>query len=279
LGNFYDCRLTLAPAVDPVACPSGFVFSREAIIENLLEQKKENKRRLAAWEAAQADTVRRDAERAAVDREAALLAFDRRNHAGASDALATRLREAVNEEAEALLADKRVTVNVSSIAEREQRKAEVRSFWAASQAPEAASAPEKPDGVTRCSASGKKLRLKDLVPLKFTPVPGGAPWEFMDPVSRDPLTNASRLVVLKPTGDVVLESTWRRCIRDDWGWGGKTITDDDVMELQRGGTGFAEHDGEAVQASKHFALGAGNGLADRRGQNAGAGSLFGLRMD
>ena len=70
MGNFYDCRLTLTPAHDPVACPSGFIFSREAIIENLLAQKKENKRRLVAWEAAQADTARKESEREAVDKEA-----------------------------------------------------------------------------------------------------------------------------------------------------------------------------------------------------------------
>lgn len=279
LGNFYDCRLTLAPAVDPVACPSGFIFSRESIIENLLDQKKENKRRLAAWEAAQAGAARREAERAAVDAEAALLAFDRRNHAGASDALAARLRQAINEEAEALLADKRVTTGVSAIAEREARKAEVRAFWAPSQGPEAAAVVDKPDGATRCPASGNKLRLKDLTPLVFTPVPGGGAGEYMDPVTRDPLTNASRLVVLKPTGDVMLESTWRACVRGDGQWAGAAVGDDDVLELQRGGTGFAEHDGEGVQVSRHFALGAGNGLADRRGQGAGAGSLFGLRMD
>lgn len=36
---------------DPVATPDGFLFSREAILENLLAQKKANKRKLAAWKA------------------------------------------------------------------------------------------------------------------------------------------------------------------------------------------------------------------------------------
>ena len=53
VGNYYDCRLTLAPAVDPVCCPYGFIFSREAILENLLAQKKANKKKKAAWEAQQ----------------------------------------------------------------------------------------------------------------------------------------------------------------------------------------------------------------------------------
>jgi nitric oxide synthase-interacting protein len=40
-------------------------------------------------------------------------------------------------------------------------------------APEARAAKEKPDGSTQCPASGKKLRLKDLVEVKFTLVPEG----------------------------------------------------------------------------------------------------------
>lgn len=75
VGNYYDCRLTLQPAVvrllhtraiesichgvvylqDPVCTPDGFLFSKEAIIENLVQQKKAIKRKLAAWEAQQSD--------------------------------------------------------------------------------------------------------------------------------------------------------------------------------------------------------------------------------
>jgi len=45
--------------------------------------------------------------------------------------------------------------------------------------------------------------LQDLIAVKFTPVPDGAPHEYMDPVTKDGFTNASRLVVLKPTGEGV----------------------------------------------------------------------------
>lgn len=41
---------------------------------------------------------------------------------------------------------------------------------------------------------------QDLITVKFTPVPDGGPNEYMDPVTKDGFTNASRLVVLKPTG-------------------------------------------------------------------------------
>ncbi len=38
--------------------PEGVLFSREAILENLLAQKKANKRKLAAWEAQQQTLAR-----------------------------------------------------------------------------------------------------------------------------------------------------------------------------------------------------------------------------
>ena len=81
LGNFYDCRITLKTAVvrhgcasrgffhrqcttcacwqDPVCTPEGFVYSRDAIIENLGAQKKMAKRKLAAWEQQQEEAHRR----------------------------------------------------------------------------------------------------------------------------------------------------------------------------------------------------------------------------
>lgn len=278
LGNFYDCKLTLMPATDPVACPDGFLFSREAILENLLAQKKANKRKVAAWEAQQQDLSRKESDKAAIDAEAELLAFDRQNHMGASEALATRLRETIAEEAEALLADKHTATGVINIGDHKERMKEMRAFWLPSKTPEARVVLEKPDTDTHCPASGKKLKLKDLTTVRMTPLPGGSATDFMDPVTRDPFTNASRLMLLKPTGDVVLKETWETCIRPEGSYGGQAVTDDDVLELQRGGTGFAAHD-KQVQAKKYFALGVGSGLADRRGQNGGAASKFGLRFN
>ena len=43
---------------DPVCTPSGYIYSRDAIIENLGAQKKNIKRKLAAWEQQQEDDRR-----------------------------------------------------------------------------------------------------------------------------------------------------------------------------------------------------------------------------
>ncbi|GBF93568.1 hypothetical protein Rsub_06288 [Raphidocelis subcapitata] len=153
------------------------------------------------------------------------------------------------------------------------------SFWVASKAPEAKAATERPDASTLCPASGKKLRLKDLVEVKFTPVPEGASGRYMDPVTKDTLTNASRLVVLVPTGDVMLEATYEQCVKPEGAYRGKKVGPKDVVKLQTGGTGFAAHDGEKVQSKRHWLLGPGSGKADLRGQHQGPRSVFGLQFN
>ena len=62
-------------------------------------------------------------DKAAINEEASLLAFDRQNHMGASEQLAKKLRQTISEEVEVMLADKRTTagaVNIRANAERMQ---------------------------------------------------------------------------------------------------------------------------------------------------------------
>lgn len=79
-------------------------------------------------------------------------------------------------------------------------------------------------------------------------------------------------------GDVVLHETWKSCIAPEGHFNGAKLRDRDVIELQRGGTGYAAHDGDKAQASKYWQMGPGSGRADLRGQHRGARSLGGLVM-
>ncbi len=60
-----------------------------------------------------------------------------------------------------------------------------------------------------------------------------------------------------PAGDVVLKETWEKCIKPDRHYGGKEVGEGDVLELQRGGTGFAEHDKDHLQVGAGPLLGLG----------------------
>eukprot|EP00775_Hariotina_reticulata_P008739 gene8739-8919_t len=276
-GNYFDCCLTLQPAVDPMATPDGHLYSKEAILENLLQQKKAIKRKLAAYEAQQQEEQQKASEQAAVQQEAKMIAFDRKNHMGISSKTAKRIEDAISAEA-ATMHDAKGVKSVVNIKENEEKMKQLRAFWVPSQAPEAKDLMQKPDTSTYCPASGKKLRLKDCVAVKFTKVPEGEPGRYMDPVTKDTFTNTSKLVVIAPTGDVVLEETYKACIKPEGEFKGKKVTEKDIIKLQTGGTGFAARDGDKVQVKKHFHLGPGSGRADLRGQHQGPRSHFGLQF-
>lgn len=77
---------------------------------------------------------------------------------------------------------------------------EMKAFWLPSKTPEARAALDKPSLDTICPATGKKLKLKDLITVNFTRVPEGEEGFAMDPVTKDTLSNANKLAVIKPTG-------------------------------------------------------------------------------
>ncbi|PNW87643.1 hypothetical protein CHLRE_02g142086v5 [Chlamydomonas reinhardtii] len=277
LGNYDDCCLTLMEAKDPVITPDGYMYSKEAILENLLAQKKAIKRNMEAYEAAQVADQQKELEKQAIAHEAALVAFDRRNHLGVSEGVASKLEAAIVKEAEALRnPGGGGAKSVMAIKEAEDRAKGLKAFWMPSLTPDAGNKVEKPDSETRCPASGNKLRMKDLVAVHWTPVPEGEPGKHMDPITKETFTNSSKLVVLAPTGDVMLKETYAKCVKTEGSYGGKRIRDKDVIELKTGGTGFAARDGERVQTKKYFMLGPGNGLRDLRGQHQSARSLGGL---
>lgn len=91
----------------------------------------------------------------------------------------------------------------------------MQSFWQPQDTPDSDIRAEKPSADVLCPISGKKLRMKDLTVVKFTPADEGKDGVYMDPISLDVLRNSSKLVVLKPTGDVVLEKTYTSCIKPD----------------------------------------------------------------
>ncbi len=76
----------------------------------------------------------------------------------------------------------------------------MRAFWLPSKTPEAQRLLEKPDMNTYCPATGKKLRLKDLIPIRFERCAEEEDGFAKDPVTKDTFTNANRLVVIKGTG-------------------------------------------------------------------------------
>eukprot|EP00731_Ephydatia_muelleri_P029579 Em0021g102a len=126
-------------------------------------------------------------------------------------------------------------------------KPKLPSFWVPSMSTVAKPTElKKPDMRTFCPVTGKILKVKDLITVKFTPADhasSGASNDivYMCPVTHDILGNSIPCAVIKPTGDVVTMECVDKLIRKDMVYPltGQKLKDSDIIPLARGGTGFA----------------------------------------
>merc|ERR1712187_531548 len=97
--------------------------------------------------------------------------------------------------------------------------------------------------------SGKKLRVKALIPIKFEVTDqkmvdrGGDKGVFCCALSKKPITH-QQAVLIKPSGHVVLESTLKEMVMKEMRCpisGKKLKGKEDILKLQMGGTGFQAH--------------------------------------
>lgn len=236
---------------DPVVTPDGVLYEREAILESLLSQKKALARAAAAFEAQGEEEARAAAAASAAAERAKLAAFHSSNAGGSGGGGASAGGATTG----------------------------MAAFWIPAKTPEATARVDKPASDTLCPATGKKLRLKELTPVRFTPTPCAAEGEgrFMCPLCKEAFTNVSRIVVLRSTGDALGEECYRRFVEPEGTYEGRKVRPRDVVRLERGGTGFAAT--SKVEAETYTLLGVGSGLSDNRGQHAGGRSKFaGMRL-
>jgi nitric oxide synthase-interacting protein len=138
------------------------------------------------------------------------------------------------------------------------------SFWIPSLTPEAKpDEATKPDTKTRCPMSGNPLRIKDLIPVKFTAVADDQKSlitrevRYKCAVTHDALGNSVPCAVLRNTGNVVTMDCVEKLIKKDMRcpFTGEKLKEKDIIPIQRGGTGFAgsgielsaKKDGPAMQ--------------------------------
>lgn len=279
IGNFADCQLTLQPANDPVCTPWGIIYSKEALLENFVYQKKEIKRILNAWDEFETKESAEWEERRELEINTKLAEFEQLDQIGMSNPTS-------KEDLEKILEKTKETKNKIVVSGRakyggfSKRIEEINVFWAPSNKTQLVSTNPilhaKCRAFTKCPVTGKKLRLGDIVPLKFTKIPSNKNDEesistYIDPISKDVLTNRSCLVCIRQTGEVMLHKTFKKLVEPEG-----IYHDTDVIILQSGGTGYVAHDRNAIMASKHTFLGIGSGMTDLRGQHSGASAKSGL---
>eukprot|EP00747_Dinoflagellata_sp_TGD_P150179 gnl/TRDRNA2_/TRDRNA2_177085_c0_seq2.p1 gnl/TRDRNA2_/TRDRNA2_177085_c0~~gnl/TRDRNA2_/TRDRNA2_177085_c0_seq2.p1 ORF type:complete len:318 (-),score=-28.33 gnl/TRDRNA2_/TRDRNA2_177085_c0_seq2:530-1483(-) len=274
IGNFYDCQLTLQPSESPVCTPWGTIFSKKAILENFIHQKKILAQNLKIWHEIW------DRNRINQKYTQELLLNDRLVEFERSNCLRLSY-EKIQQNLEKDPDYTKYKANQIIVRSRVNRvafceRADItKCFWI----PETLQRTEStvpvlnacPDKNTRCPITGKKLSLKDLTPLKFTKYTRYNDTNYIDPISEDVITNRSHIVCLRPTGEVMLYDSFKNFVEPEG-----IFHESDLIELQKGGTGYIGHDGKAALGSKHSFLGIGTGMTDLRGQHSGSSVKSGL---
>jgi nitric oxide synthase-interacting protein len=142
-----------------------------------------------------------------------------------------------------------------------QDKPKLPSFWIPSLTPtHSSNTIKKPTNKTLCPMSGKPLRVKDLIDVKFTPldsrgvVSKTSRSRYMCPVTHDTLNNSTPCAVLKPSGHVVTMKCVKDIIKPSMVCpltGGK-LNESDIIPIIRGGTGYSGI-GVSLEANKQGA--------------------------
>ncbi|XP_038200185.1 nitric oxide synthase-interacting protein-like isoform X2 [Arvicola amphibius] len=218
--DFDCCCLSLQPCRDPVVTPDGYLYEREAILEYILHQKKKIAWQMKAYEKQR--TALREEQRqlqraAAQDRARGFLEKE--------TAILSQPLNPFMPKAATLPNTGDEQPGPCAGLPGKDKDTILPSFWVPSLTPEAkATKLEKPldDSVDRVGLIPRSER-------------------YVCAVTRDGLSNATPCAVLRPSGAVVTLECVEKLIRKDMvdPVNGDTLTERDIIVLQRGGTGFA----------------------------------------
>ena len=231
--DFDCCCLTLQPCRNPVITKDGYLFDKEAILEYVLTKKKEYARKLKEYEKQKQQEQEQSNEKTANEELQKLQKFLK-----GEKNIVSRSQTTTDESS-------------SSVSNMSYGKDKVLpSFWIPSKTPEAKEIIlRKPDKTIYCPISGKPLKIKDLIPVKFTEVKDPDDKKslivkqarYMCPITHDILSNSVPCAVIRTTGDIITMECVEKIIKKDWinPLDSTKLTEADIIPLQRGGTGYA----------------------------------------
>ncbi|XP_033751872.1 nitric oxide synthase-interacting protein-like [Pecten maximus] len=244
--EFDCCCLTLQPCKNPVVTPDGFLYDKEAVLEYILHQKKEIAKQLKKFEKQQ-------------NREQEEL-----KELGRAELESKKQTLQISTQAPGAAA-KQKAAKANGISNMDStRSKELPSFWIPSMTPAAgASKVNKPDEKVKCPMSGKPLRLKDLITVNFTDINDRdsktalitKQARYVCAVTNDVLGNSIPCAVLRPSGSVVTMECVEKIIKKDMldPINGAKLREKDIVQLQRGASGFAAA-GNELEAKKDGAV-------------------------
>lgn len=171
----------------------GYLFDKESILEYVLTKKKEYTRKLKEYEK-QKKKLEEESQEITANEELLKL----QNFLKGEKNIVYKKTEKKQEEAG--------PSSVSNMVDGKDK--ELPSFWIPSKTPQAKQALiEKPDKNIYCPVSGKILKIKDLLPIKFTEVNDPDDKQslivkqarYMCPITHDVLSNSTPCAVIKTT--------------------------------------------------------------------------------
>ncbi|KAM3968113.1 nitric oxide synthase-interacting protein homolog [Aphomia sociella] len=234
--SFDCCSLTLQPCRNPVVTKEGYLFDKEAILEYIVSKKAEYARKLKQYEKQLKKEDAEKAELAAAEKEANLIKFmNREKNISSSTSNSSAVASSSSS-------------SVSNLANGKHK--ELPSFWIPSQLPDAkVTKLKKPDPAVYCPISGRPLKMKDLIEVKWTLVNDpddkksliAKENRYMCPITHDILSNAVPCAVIRTSGHVVTMECVEKIIKKDWlhPLTGDKLKEKDIIPMQRGGTGYA----------------------------------------
>eukprot|EP00262_Sarcandra_glabra_P017895 TRINITY_DN6263_c0_g1_i1.p1 TRINITY_DN6263_c0_g1~~TRINITY_DN6263_c0_g1_i1.p1 ORF type:complete len:308 (-),score=51.11 TRINITY_DN6263_c0_g1_i1:98-1021(-) len=259
---FDACSLCLKPFIDPMCCQKGHVFCKECILECLLAQKKDIKRKLAAHATQKKQEKEEEEEKLMLQKARELDAFDQQNHSAVPQYNSERSHAR----------DKTGfhganSVKVTSYEEEALRN--MKAFWLPSATPEAPIKAESPLTDTICPEGKEKLKMKTLFPICLTEETNGdnkrksksIDASYVCPSCKVTLTNTLSLVAVSTCGHVFCKKCGDRFLAIDKVClvCSKEFKGRDLVGLEKGGTGYAGH-GDHLEATDFKHLGSGSGL-------------------
>lgn len=233
--DFDCCSLSLQPCRYPVITKDGILFDKEVILQYIITKKNEYSRKLKAYEKAKKKEDDDEILKATTNTERKIKSF-----VNSENNIVSKPLNGFAEE----------SAGPSSISNMANGKDKVLpSFWIPGQSAVAKDSKlEKPESTIYCPVSGKPLKAKDLINVKFTLVKDSdkksliaKETRYMCAVTHDILSNSIPCAVLKSTGDVVTLECVEKIIKKDWihPLTNEKLTEKDIIIMQRGGTGYS----------------------------------------
>lgn len=246
--EFDCCCLTLQPCKNPVVTPQGYLYDKEAILENILHQKKKIARKLKEFEKQKTKVESELKELAKAEQE-------KKTHTFIQHETNPIANKHDHDKAEASTSADQSLSNMAGEANKD-----LPSFWIPSLTPAAAPTKvTKPDEKVRCPMSGDVLKLKDLIDVTFTPINDrdsktsliAKTARFVCAVTNDVLGNSVPAAVLRTSGTVVTMECVEKIIKKDMvdPTNNKKLREKDIIPLQRGASGFTAT-GVQLEAAK-----------------------------